>query len=102
MKFNARKIDGRSYTNSAVILSHHGSIIVFELKKGATEGTKYVRMLYLTSQFSGLGSGTLTYMKGAETKTMMEFPTQPLMQNQPATALAAVGYYANESKIADP
>jgi ATP-dependent RNA circularization protein (DNA/RNA ligase family) len=83
-------------------LSHHGSIIVFELKRGATEGTKYVRMLYLTNQFSGLGSGTLTYMKGAETKTMMGFPTQPLMHNQPATAFAAVGYYANESKIADP
>jgi hypothetical protein len=37
-------------------------------------------------------------MKGAETKTMMEFPPQPLMQSQPATALAAVGNYANESK----
>jgi hypothetical protein len=31
-------------------------------KKEATGGTKYVRMLYLTSH-SGIGSGTLTYMK---------------------------------------
>jgi hypothetical protein len=54
--------------------SRHGSIIVFEPRKEATDGTKYVRMLYLTSHFFGMGSGTLNVHENGRDEDDDGFP----------------------------
>jgi hypothetical protein len=81
--------------------SCHGSIIVFEERRGTTEGTKYVRMLYLTSHSLGLGSGTLTYMRGGRDEDDDGFPTQPVVPSLPKPYTNGPKSNANERNAAN-
>jgi hypothetical protein len=55
-------------------------------------------MLYLTSQFFGLGSGTLTYMKGGRDEDDDGAPAATLDAKPACQAMAAVGNSANKKQ----
>jgi hypothetical protein len=71
-------------------------------RREATEGTKYVRMLYLTSHFFGMGSGTLTYMKSGRDEDDDGVPAATLDAKPADQRLDSLENNANESKKAGP